>query len=127
MKFTVDKREKYLSFTLDEDKLDSTIAPQLKSELLILSTEGYRNMIFDLSKVKFVDSSGLSAILIGNRLCKDSGGTFVLTSVQESVMKLVKISQLDSILVILPTESEATDYILMEEVRREIEKEDTAE
>ena len=38
----------------------------------------------------------------------------------EAVQKLIKISQLDSILNVVPTESEATDYILMEEVQREI-------
>lgn len=122
MKFAVDKRERYLIFKLDEPKLDSLVAPDLKSEFVILSNEGYRNMIIDLQDVSFVDSSGLSAILIGNRLCSNSNGSFVLMNVNESVMKLVKISQLDEILNIAGTEEEANDFILMEEVQREIEK-----
>lgn len=121
MKFTQDKRERYLIFKLQEPKLDSLVAPSLKSEFVILSNEGFRNMIIDLSEVSFVDSSGLSAILIGNRLCKDADGTLVLTGVQESVMKLVKISQLDSILNIAGSEEEANDFILMNEVQREID------
>jgi anti-sigma B factor antagonist len=122
MKFAVDKRERYLIFKLEEPKLDSLVAPDLKSEFVILSNEGFRNMIIDLSEVTFVDSSGLSAILIGNRLCKNSNGTFVLMNVSDNVMKLIKISQLDEILSIATSEEEANDYILMEEVQREIEK-----
>lgn len=121
MKFTVDKRERYLIFKLQEPKLDSLVAPSLKSEFVILNNEGFRNMIVDLSEVSFVDSSGLSAVLIGNRLCKDAEGALVLTGVQDGVMKLIKISQLDSILNIAGTEEEANDFILMNEVQREIE------
>jgi anti-sigma B factor antagonist len=121
MKFTVDKRERYLIFQLLEDRLDTAIAPALKTEFVVLSNEGYRNMIIDLGQVSFVDSSGLGAILIGNRLCKNNKGTFVLTGVQEPVVKLIKISQLDEILNVVGSEEEANDFILMEEVQREIE------
>lgn len=120
MKFTVDKKERYCIFKLEEEKLNSMISADLKSELVILNQEGYRNIICDLGDVNFMDSSGLSAILIGNRLCKDSKGTFVVTGCREPVIKLIKISQLDSILHVVPTESEATDLILMDEIEREI-------
>lgn len=122
MKFTVDKKERYCIFKLDEPKLDSIISANLKSELVILNQEGFRNIICDLSEVTFIDSSGLSALLIGHRLCKDAKGTFVLTGSSESTLKLIKISQLDTILNVVPTESEATDFILMEEIEREIDK-----
>lgn len=123
MKFTVDKKERYCIFKLNQPKLDSIISADLKSELVILNQEGYRNLICDLSEVTFIDSSGLSALLIGHRLCKESKGTFVLTGCSESTLKLIKISQLDTILNVVPTESEATDFILMEEIEREIDKE----
>lgn len=123
MKFTVDKKERYCIFKLVEPKLDSIISANLKSELVILNQEGFRNIICDLSDVNFIDSSGLSALLIGHRLCKESNGTFVLTGCGDSTVKLIKISQLDTILNVVPTESEATDFILMEEIEREIGEE----
>ncbi|MEZ5014057.1 MAG: STAS domain-containing protein [Chitinophagales bacterium] len=123
MKFTVDKKERYCIFTLDEPRLDSIISANLKSELVILNQEGFRNIICNLSMVNFIDSSGLSALLIGNRLCKESKGTFVLSGCTESTLKLIKISQLDTILNVAPTESEASDLILMEEIEREIDNE----
>jgi len=98
----------------------SSLAPQLKSELVYLNTEGYRNIILDLSEVQFIDSSGLSALLVGNRLCKESSGTFVLTGLNTQISKLIKISQLEPILNIVPTVSESVDYVMMEELDRDL-------
>ena len=64
MKFTLDKQDKYSILSLDEENLNSLIAPDLKSEFVFLRNEGVRSLIFDLTNVKYVDSSGLSAISI---------------------------------------------------------------
>ena len=37
-------------------------------------------MVVDLSATKYCDSSGLSSILVANRLCKNVEGTFVLSA-----------------------------------------------
>jgi anti-anti-sigma factor len=63
MKFSLDKRERFCIFQIDDDKLLSNHAPELKSELLNLAKDEYKNIILDLSHVQFVDSSGLSALL----------------------------------------------------------------
>ena len=120
MKFSVEKKDKYCLFKLEDEKLNTLNAPKLKSELVILNAGGVANIILDLSEVTFVDSSGLSAILIGNRLCKNVGGTFVVINLNDYVSKLIKISQLDSILNILPTVEEAVDFILMEDLERSL-------
>jgi anti-sigma B factor antagonist len=98
------------------------VSPSLKSELVVLNSEGFKNIIIDLTDTRYCDSSGLSAILVANRLCKNSGGTFVLTGLQRSVMKLISISQLDTILNIAPTVSEAVDLLFMEEIERDADK-----
>ncbi len=127
MKFSVDKQERYTVFTLQDEKLNSVLAPELKTELIGLNTIGVQNIILDLSNLKFVDSSGLSAILIGDRLCKQNEGTLVLCNANEYVMKLLRISQLDNILTVLPSAQEAKDFIKMEELEREINKEEVKE
>ncbi len=120
MKYSVDKREHYSIFTLDELKLDSLLAPVIKSEFIIFRNEGVKNLVLDLSGVKFVDSSGLSAILTANRLWKDFG-SFIITGVDHpSVKKLIEISRLDTVLTIIPTLQESTDYIMMEELEKEL-------
>ena len=68
------------------------------------------NVVIDLSATKYCDSSGLSAILNGNRWCKDTNGTFVLAGLTPAVEKMVKIAQLDRVLNIVPTKEEAEDF-----------------
>lgn len=120
MKYSVDKQEKYTVYTLHEENLNAILAPDLKSKFVILFNEGVKNLILDLSEVKYVDSSGLSAILTADRLWKQLG-SFILTGIQHpAVQKLIDISQLNDVLTIIPTLSEAIDYAFMEELEREI-------
>ncbi|MFM9052204.1 MAG: STAS domain-containing protein, partial [Bacteroidota bacterium] len=76
------------------------------------------------SEVQYCDSSGLSALLVGYRLCRDANGTYVLTGVQDHVRKLISISQLDTMLQVVPTLNEAVDLIYMTEVEKQLHKED---
>ena len=123
MKFAVDKHEKYILIKLNESKLNSLITPQLKSELILTNTEGQRNIVLDLAQVKFADSSGLSSLLVGHRLCKNSSGVFILAGLCDAVARLITISQLDSVLTVVPTVEEAIDLIFMEEIEKELKKE----
>ena len=120
MKYSIDKKEKYAVFQLAEENLNSMIAPELKSDLVVFANEGVRNLVFDMSNVQYVDSSGLSAILTANRLWKPLG-SFVLTGITHpNVKKLIEISRLDSVLTIIPTVQESIEFIFMEELEREI-------
>lgn len=111
MSFQVIKNEKYTLIKLKSEKLDTTVAPSLKSELVILNADGVKHMIIDLSEVRYCDSSGLSSILVANRLCKNANGAFVLTGLQEPVAKLIAISQLDSILNIASSEKDSIEML----------------
>lgn len=124
MKYSVDKQDKHTVFSLQEENLNSVNAPDLKSQLVILSNEGVRNFIMDISGVKFVDSSGLSAILTANRIWKNIG-SFILTGVEHpNVKKLIEISRLDTVLTIIPTIEESVEYVFMEEVEKELNAEE---
>jgi anti-sigma B factor antagonist len=120
MKYTVDKQERYTVFQIQEENVNSLVAPNLKSEFVILSNEGVNNLILDLSQVEYVDSSGLSAILTADRLWKRIG-SFILTGIEKpSVKKLIEISRLDTVLTIIPTVEESVEYVLMEELEKEL-------
>ncbi len=111
MKYTIDKQESYSILDLEEENLNSVIAPQLKSEFIFLRNEGVPNLILDLEGVKYVDSSGLSAILTANRLWKDTG-KFVLTGINEApVQRIIEISRLNTILNITDSVEEAIKLV----------------
>jgi anti-anti-sigma factor len=124
MKYSIEKKEKYTHFQLEEEKLDSAIAPDLKAEFFTIYQAGTINLILDLSDIRYVDSSGLSAILIAKRLADQVGGTLILCNASDHVLKLMQISKLDSVLSILPTLEESVDAIFMADLEREIKGED---
>ena len=120
MSFSTEKHDNYTLIVFSTDKLDAVVSPDLKAELVLISKGGEKNVLIDLASVKYCDSSGLSALLIGNRLCKEASGSFILSGLQTAVEKLVSISQLDSILTITPTLPEAIDLLFMEEIERDL-------
>jgi anti-anti-sigma factor len=93
------------------EKLDASNASELKSELVLLNKNGINNIVIDLSKTRYCDSSGLSAVLTANRLCKDTNGHFVLCGLQDSVRKLIEIAQLDKVLTITENQEQALEAI----------------
>lgn len=111
MEFKIEKQGNHTLIQVLEEKLDTHIAPTLKSELVLVSGNGEKNIILDLSKCRYCDSSGLSAILVANRLCKNANGTFVLTGLNDAVERLITISQLDTVLNITKTTEEGVGLI----------------
>jgi anti-sigma B factor antagonist len=124
MNVSLERKDKYAIVKVHEAKLTSGVAPELKAEIVMLHHEDFKNLIVDLSDVQYCDSSGLSAILVGYRLCRDANGIYLLTGVQDHVRKLISISQLDSMLQVVPTINEAVDLIYMSEVEKQLHKED---
>jgi anti-anti-sigma factor len=110
MNFEVNKIENISVVTCNIEKLDTQVAPELKSQFVFLDTEGEVNYILDMSEVKYCDSSGLSALLVGNRFAKSSKGSFVICGLQPNVEKLINISQLHSVLNIVKNKEAAYEY-----------------
>lgn len=111
MEFKIEKLDNFTQIEVLIDKLDTHIAPSLKSELVLIAGNGEKNIILDLSNCRYCESSGLSAILVANRLCKNANGTFVLSGLQTAVERLITISQLDTVLNITKTVDEAIEII----------------
>lgn len=106
------------NFTLvkvNTNRLDANIAPDLKSELVLISNKGEKNIVLDISNCDYCDSSGLRAVLVGNRLCEDSIGTFILNGLQPDVESLIKISMLHTVLIITDTIDKAEFLISKKE------------
>ena len=100
MNFETNQNNQNATILSRVDKLDATNAQDLKAELVLLNKNGVNNIVIDLSATKYCDSSGLSSILIANRLCKDTNGKFILCGLQPNVMKLIQIAQLDKVLLL---------------------------
>ena len=121
MEYQLKKEEKYSIYKPLDKNINRAVSPTLKSQFIFLRTEGIRNLIIDISEVQFIDSDGLSALLLGRREFEDNNsGSFVLTGLSTMVKSLLEITKLDDILKITPTVEEAIELIYMEELEREI-------
>jgi anti-anti-sigma factor len=127
MKYSIDKDDKYSLLKIKEEKFDSTVSSTFKADLITMQAEGVPNIVVDLSDVKYIDSSGLSALLVGNRIFGEAGGTFVLAAPSEHTEKLIKISQLDKVFDVLPTVHEAIESVFMHELERGMNEEEESE
>ena len=99
-------------FKLNEQRLDTTISGLLKGEFTkILKVDEVKKFVIDLSQVESCDSSGLSAILVANRIISTTEGQIRLASPSEKVLSLIKITQLDRVLTVTKTVEEAINQL----------------
>ena len=111
MNFTYSNKERFTHLHINVEKLDASNANELKELLHQLSKLSIHNLLFDFSNTKYCDSSGLSAVLQANRLCKDTNGKFCIAVPQPNVLKMIQIAQLDKVLSIKDTIEEAIAYM----------------
>jgi anti-sigma B factor antagonist len=108
MNFEIKKESGITIFKLNEERLDTNISGLLKGEFtMLLKVEGANKFILDLSAVESCDSSGLSAILVANRILNSTNGNMRIASPSEKVYSLIKITQLDRVLPVCDTVEEA--------------------
>ncbi len=110
MPYPIENKGKYAIVRAEVEMLDGSTAPELKEKFIELNKENTNFIILDLTKVKYADSSGLSAILVGHRLCRDTNGQFVLFGIKPAVQKIITIAQLNRVLAIAENEEAALNF-----------------
>lgn len=111
MNFDITQHTQYALVKSKVEKLDASNASELKDEFVSLNKTGVNSIILDCSGTRYCDSSGLSAILVANRLCRDTNGKFVLCGLQPNVAKMIGIAQLDKVLSITESCDSAVEII----------------
>lgn len=88
-------------------EIDLSRAPALRTHLSdALSTKTSR-LIVDLSKVPYMDSSGVATFVECMQLARKKGSKLVLCAMQERVQSIFEIARLDMVFTILGTAEEA--------------------
>ncbi|WP_162466571.1 anti-sigma factor antagonist [Streptomyces taklimakanensis] len=110
LRITVERTHGPATLVAVAGELDYHTSPRLRSDALALIEGDRPHLVLDLSGVSFCDSSGLS-VLIGlwNR-AQAIGGSLVLCSVPERLMRLIRMTGLDQVLSITTAEDCLTDH-----------------
>jgi anti-sigma B factor antagonist len=69
--------------------------------------DGHRKIVVDLSRVTFVDSSGLGALVAGLKSARQASGDLRIASAPEQAMAVLKLTSLDRVFRIHATVEDA--------------------
>jgi anti-sigma B factor antagonist len=111
MSFQKELKNDIIIYRIDNERLDTSLAPEFKTELLLVVNQGSKKVLIDLSKVKYADSSGLGALLFGLRQLRDIHGKLIICGANSRVINLLRIAKLEEILVNYTNETEAIDSL----------------
>jgi anti-sigma B factor antagonist len=92
-----------------EERLDAHNSDHLKQELSRLFEEGKQRIVVDLKEVRFIDSSGLGALVSGFKNASARQATLKLSSLQNQVKSMFELTRLHRVFDIYPTVDEAID------------------
>lgn len=84
------------------DRLNATIAPEIKQDLTNLLKVKGSHVVLDLKNIKFIDSTGIGTLISALKTSRENNCSFKICSVQKEVMSLLCLMKLDQVFDILP-------------------------
>jgi len=88
-------------------ELDLFAAPELKAAISQALAGESRDLIVDLTQTVFIDSSGLSALMLAMKRAQSLGGRLVVIDAGGSVSRTFRVAGVDQILTIVRTREAA--------------------
>ena len=88
-------------------EIDVYTAPKLREKLIELVSEGTYDVVVDLEKVDFLDSTGLGVLVGALKRVKAHDGSLSLVCTQDKILKIFKITGLTKVFPIHDTLEEA--------------------
>ena len=89
-------------------EVDVYTAPGLRERLVELVEHGARHVVVDLSRVEFLDSTGLGVLVGALKRLRAAGGTLGLVCSHERLLKIFRITALDRVFALYETVDAAT-------------------
>jgi len=106
MGWNISEGEKALKVEV-EGRLVAAVAPALREEVLGMMSDG-TNVLFDLSRMVHIDSSGLGVLVQILQKAKAGGGKVVLAALQPGPKIVFDITKVSRVFEIVPTVGDAT-------------------
>lgn len=106
MNITSETRGPDLLLTVEESRIDAASAVQFKDEMRSLTSDGPPRVVLDLTRVDFLDSSGLGAI-VGVMKLLGADRRLELVGPTPNVAKVFRLTRMDTIFSIHTTRADA--------------------
>lgn len=85
-----------------EGEIDLHISPRVAISLTQMTQKKCDPLVVDLSRVTYIDSSGLAVLIEAMQKTDEYGGKFALAAPQENVRSIFEIARLDQVFRIYP-------------------------
>lgn len=83
--------------------IDLHVSPELRASLrTIIDEEKPKRLVVDLSKVPYIDSSGIAVLIGALQSLEHEGGVFLLAGAQEGVRMIFESAKLDQYFRLFP-------------------------
>ncbi|MCU0847854.1 MAG: STAS domain-containing protein [Spirochaetes bacterium] len=79
---------------------------ELKKALFSITDGNYHSVIVDLKNVNYMDSSGIGALVAGQKKMRAHNGRFGLMNIHEDVLNILRLATLDKFFKIYDSEEE---------------------
>ena len=86
-----------------EGEIDVYTAPRLRELLIELVNTGFYQLVVNMEKVEFLDSTGLGVLVGGLKRVRAHDGSLDLVCTQERILKIFRITGLAKVFVIHDT------------------------
>lgn len=83
--------------TIQDQRIDAHNSAELKEYLSQMIERGERQIIVQLEHVRFIDSSGLGALLSGHKQLATQSGKFALSNIQPQVLSMFELTRLNRV------------------------------
>lgn len=107
MNLQIDDKGGAVLMLVQEERLDAHNSGELKTQMLKLFEDGKSNLVVDLSDVRFVDSSGLGALVSGFKNASSRNGSLKLSGLQMQVKSMFELTRLHRVFEIYNDAEEA--------------------
>ncbi len=85
-----------------EGEIDLHVSANVAESLDAIIQKRPKRLIVDLTRVSYIDSSGLAVLIEGMQNVKAYGGKFALAGLGEDVLTIFEIAKLDQVFRIFP-------------------------
>ena len=119
MNFKIDTREKFTMITPDSDFSSDNLTAEFK-ELVLSYLQHKTNIVISLKNVVKLDEQTVESVAALQQQFYEQNISFVICEVQLPVQAVINSLDLDGVMNITPTDTEAWDIVQMEEIEREL-------
>lgn len=91
MIYHVEKTELYALLKVPEPELRMSTVDYLELVLTEAAKDGHRNLLLDLTDVRFADTAALRVIITAANRCRKAGGGVVLLNACPAVQKVLRL------------------------------------